>query len=142
MPGPASPPEIRDVRTENKMIRIFDAYWKDPLVRNCTGFGALIAPVALALAQIFPSKSACPDGPFILVFLLATLPGQLAGSMLDPIIGHAYRQSMIAFVAFVGVSMISDGLILGTVALFIRRRKQNRQQAVQATARKRADPGR
>jgi hypothetical protein len=109
------------------MMKIVDAYWKDPVVRYCSLFGVLIAPVTLALVQLFPGKSACPDGPFILVFLLATLPGQLVGSMLDPIIGCAYRQSMVTFAAFVGISMISDGVFLGAVALFMRTRKQNRQ---------------
>jgi len=105
------------------MKKIFNAYWKDPVICSCTVVGALVAPVALALAHIFPSKSACPDGPFVLAFLLATLPGQLVGSILDPIIGYSYRQSMVTFMAFVAVSMVSDGLLLGAVALLFRKWK-------------------
>ena len=125
-------------------MKTFNAYWNDPIARYCAIGGALVAPAALTLAQMYPSKSACPDGPFILVFLLATLPGQLVGALLDPMIGYGYRQSMVTFAAFVAVSMISDGLILGAVPLLIRRWKQKRQQnqAAQATARKLADPGR
>ena len=101
--------------------------WRLPEVRYLAILGGSLVLLSMLGGQLTYVPGTHPSGPFMALFYILTLPGQMVAGALDPIFGFWHRQSFLFFGFFIAVSMLVNAFAFGAIGSWWHR-KRNRKQ--------------